>query len=59
MCLNLINSQYKSISEVETLLNSKILKLTETDIINMKNNREEIEHQLEIEQDYNDMMRLL
>ena len=59
MCLNLINSQYRNISEVETLLNSKILKLTETDIINMKNNRDEIEHQLEIEQEYQDVMRLL
>jgi len=59
MCLNLINSQYRNISEVETLLNSKILKLTENDIINMKNNRDEIEHQLEIEQEYQDVIRLL
>ena len=58
MCLNLINSQYKSIKEVETLLNNEYLELTETDIINMKDNRQEIEKALENAQELNDIMLL-
>lgn len=48
MCLNLVNSQFKSIDEVETLLNRTTCKLTEQDIINMKDNRQEIKKQLRI-----------
>ena len=59
MCLNLVNSQYKSISEVESLLNNEYLTLTEQDIINMKDNREEIEQKLEAVEEWNDFMRLL
>lgn len=48
MCLNLINSQYKSISEVERLLNRNNCKLTEEDIIAIKDNREAIEKELRV-----------
>lgn len=48
MCLNLINSQYKGIDEVEYLLNNGYHNLTEEKIISMKNNRTEIEKQLDI-----------
>lgn len=58
MCLNLVNSQYKNIKEVETLLNNEYLELTETDIINMKDNRQEIEKALENAQELNDIMLL-
>ena len=39
MCLNLIGSQFKNITEVETLLNAEI---TEKEILAMKNNRKEM-----------------
>lgn len=45
MCLYLVNSQYKSIDEVEKLLNSNI---TEKDIIAIKDNRKEILKQLKL-----------
>ena len=52
MCLYLVGSKYQSIEEVEQLLNCTDLKLTEKDIINMKDNREEIDKQLEIMDSY-------
>lgn len=52
MCLNLIGSQYNSISEIETLLESNYLNLTEKDIINMKNNRNEIDKQLRLNEQF-------
>ena len=39
MCLNLINSQFKSISEVEYLLKNEI---TEKQILEAKNSRKQI-----------------
>ena len=48
MCLYLVGSKFKTIEEVNTLLNRKQLKLTEEDIINMKDNRKEINRQLKI-----------
>lgn len=45
MCLNLINSQYRSISEVEYLLDNET---TEEEIIKAKNNRKEINRLLSL-----------
>lgn len=45
MCLNLINSQYKNLEEVEYLLNSG---KTEEEIIKAKNSRKEIDKLLSI-----------
>lgn len=47
MCLNLKGSQYKSISEVEHLMNNGIWDITEEKILEMKDNREEIENTLD------------
>lgn len=47
MCLNLINSQYKSISEVEELLNNGY-RMTEEKIIAMKDDREEIDRNIKL-----------
>lgn len=49
MCLNLIGSQYKSISEVEYLLNNDI---KEKQIIGAKNNRQEIERLIQVAEGY-------
>lgn len=45
MCLNLINSQYKGIDEVEYLLNNET---TEEEIIKAKDNRKEINRLLSL-----------
>lgn len=45
MCLNLIGSQYRNNSEVERLLDNN---MTEEKIIAIKDNRKEIERQLQI-----------
>lgn len=45
MCLNLVNSQYKSISEVEYLLNNE---RTEEEIIKAKDSRKEINRLLKL-----------
>ena len=50
MCLNLRNSKYRSIEEVEQLLNRNTCKLTEEKIIAIKDNREAIEKELRITQ---------
>jgi len=57
MCLNLIGSQFKSISEVETILNEGY-KMTEEKILAMKDNREEIEHQLKLIKSINELKAL-
>lgn len=48
MCLNLFNSQFKGTKEVEYLLNNKWYKVSEEDIIEMKDNRDKIESALEL-----------
>lgn len=50
MCLNLIGSKFKSISEVERLLNREQCRLTEQDIMRIKDNRKEIQKELRITQ---------
>lgn len=45
MCLNLINSQYKNIEEVEYLLDNET---TEEEIIKAKDNRKEINRLLSL-----------
>lgn len=47
MCLNLRNSQYKNIKEVEYLLNNGIWNFTEKQILEMKDNRQQIDDALE------------
>lgn len=48
MCLNLFNSQFKSIKEVEYILNNEWYKVTENDVIEMKDNRDKIESTLKL-----------
>lgn len=55
MCLNLIGSQYKSISEVEQLLNNGI---TEQEIIEIKDNREAIEQKIRLQQSRKELFDL-
>ena len=57
MCLNLIGSKFQSIKEVETILNSG-LNITEQDIIEMKDNRQEIEQALQSAQSYKEIVTL-
>ena len=48
MCLDLRNSQYKSIEEVERLLSNGFKDYTEKEIINMKNSRKTINESLKL-----------
>lgn len=57
MCLNLIGSKFKTIKEVETILNSG-LNITEQDIIEMKDNRDEIEQALQSARSYKEIIDL-
>lgn len=57
MCLNLIGSKFQSIKEVETILNSG-LNITEQDIIEMKDNRQEIEQALQSAKSYQEIIDL-
>ena len=54
MCLDLRNSQFKSIDEVETILNN-CYNATEQDIINMKDDRDAIEQALKDAQAYQEL----
>ena len=54
MCLDLRNSQFKSIDEVETILND-CYNATEQDIINMKDDRDAIEQALKDAQAYQEL----
>ena len=54
MCLDLRNSQFKSIDEVETILND-CYNVTEQDIINMKDDRDAIEQALKDAQAYQEL----
>jgi len=57
MCLNLINSKFKSIQEVETLLNSE-LNIIKQDIIDMKDDRDAIEQALRDAESYQEILEL-
>jgi len=48
MCLNLFNSQFKGIKEVEYILYNQYWKVSEEEIIDMKDNREKIEETIEL-----------
>lgn len=48
MCLNLFNSQFKSITEVEYILYNQYWKVSEKEVIDMKDNREKIEETIEL-----------
>ncbi len=52
MCLNLFGSQFKSIKEVEYILNNQWYKVTENDVMEMKDNRDKIEATLKLIEDY-------
>ena len=47
MCLNLIGSQYRSITEVEQLIKNGT---TEQEILEIKDNREAIEQKIRLQQ---------
>jgi len=46
MCLYLIGSQFKNIQEVEYLMNNPYKQLTETQILDIKDNRKAINKEL-------------
>lgn len=56
MCLNLIGSKFRSISEVEELLNSN--RITEEKIIQIKDNRDEIEYNLDLVRQFEELEEL-
>lgn len=55
MCLNLINSKFESIDEVETILYDGY-NVTEQDIIEMKDDRTAIEQALKDAKAYQEML---
>jgi len=57
MCLNLINSKFESIDEVETILYDGY-NVTEQDIIEMKDDRTAIEQALKDAKAYQEMLSL-
>ena len=57
MCLNLINSKFESIDEVETILYDGY-NVTEQDIIEMKDDRTAIEQALKDAKAYQEMLTL-
>lgn len=58
MCMNLKDSQYRSIAEVESILNNEYVTISEQDIINMKDNRSEIDRKLKLIKDCEDIAEL-
>jgi len=57
MCLNLVNSKFKSIDEVETILNYSY-NATKQDIIEMKDDRTAIEQALKDAKAYQEILTL-
>ena len=58
MCIKLSESKYNNIEEINTLYNCKELKLSYIDLENMKNDRNMINEQLELAEQFK-MMRAI
>lgn len=52
MCIKLSESKYNNIEEINTLYNCKELKLSYIDLENMKNDRNMINEQLELAEQF-------
>lgn len=59
MCLNLRNSQFKNINEVEQLIYRKVHPLTDAEIYAIADDRKTIEKELNKTNAINDIIRLL
>ena len=58
MCIKLSESKYNNIEEINTLYNCKELKLSYTDLENMKNDRKTIKQKLKLANQFK-MMALI